>query len=379
MHMVDGTKRHSVLAAPESAKFVQIMSRLPAKQRDELCQRLQSHPAIGRLHKMLKSTLIDATEDEICSIAMLKARGYTAHYPPNLGSMLCCVLDTLPEPTGKVKALVLHACAKTKCRGVRKRLVSRVASRALASEFEGWDLQSISMYVQSIWELRYTSKVTYRIAAKAALERCSEPGAVRDSRFMKALSLLLWALAKANRTMSAPASELFSIAAHQLLTSSQGAVLSPSKLINAASALEVDVPADLSSCASAEVPILRESISPGDAACTEPSEASSMCSYNMQDCSLLLWAITTAAHARIEQFGGTAREDEWRGSADGIAGHRRSHPSINSRSKELLAQHWGSVPVMEAVTKTLDVIAEQKADIEVCSYTMLPDLVYFFS
>lgn len=339
---------------------MQVLSKLPSQKRQHLCNRLQQHPTISNLHHRFESTLIEAHEDDIASLAVTLARAHASHYPASLGSMLLAALDTAPQPTPKLKALVLHACAKTNCQGVRKRLLSRVVNSALQDEFENWDLQSLSMYVQSLYAFGYTSKITYRQAAKAALECCQQPTVLRDVGFMKSLALLLWALAKADRTMSAPASELFSIAANELIASSQR-VRQPSDQVS--SSVELDT---------SRVRTEQHTSPPGKSSSstsTAPSkhQTSLTATHNMQDCSQLLWALATAAQARIKQNHGV-RDNEWRGSPRvNNSTATSAHPSMTSRSEELLKKHWGEVPVVEAVTATLDAIAHEGTPIKVPS------------
>ena len=272
--------------------------------------------------------------------------------------MLLQALDTLQEPTAKVQALILHACAKTKCKGVRRRLLSRVVSRAPEREFQGWDMQALSMYIQSISSFGYTSKVTYRQAAQAALVLCQTTSVVRDMNFMKSLSLLLWALAKAERTMSAPASGLFSVAANELLASSR-------RVLQASD--EVDTGASSSADQPQHVAFQQRSHTR-----SSHPQASLTASCNMHDCSLLLWALVTAAQARVKQAGGL-RNNEWRGSGHSSNSATSSaHPSMTSSSKELLRRHWGDVPVVEAVQETLAAIAHEGPQMQVRSALSYP-------
>ena len=101
---------------PQISCFLQVISRLPVQQQRS-CETLQHRPAIIKLHHRFRATFVDAHEEHIASIAVTLARGHAFHYPPDLGNMLLEALSTLHEPTGKVQALVLDACAKMHCKG----------------------------------------------------------------------------------------------------------------------------------------------------------------------------------------------------------------------------------------------------------------------
>ena len=350
---------------PQISCFLQVISRLPVQQQRS-CETLQHRPAIIKLHHRFRATFVDAHEEHIASIAVTLARGHAFHYPPDLGNMLLEALSTLHEPTGKVQALVLDACAKMHCKGVRGRLLSRAVSRPLTNQFQGWDMQAISMYVQSISSFGYTSKVTYRQAAAAALDLCHSSSVPRGTSFMKSLSLLLWALAKSERTMSAPASALFSIAAEELLSSSYSAGETSNALARASRSTTLQPVEHLANKRSY------------DAMHSAP-QASQSATCNMKDSSLLLWALVVAAQARVKQNGGF-KDYEWRGSHSTASS---GHASITTRSKDLLRKHWAEVPVIEAVTAKLEAISQAGAPVKVLaqsrdgpSPSMLPTGTY---
>lgn len=327
--------------------ILQEISRYPLHRQRQHCRDILKKPVLQDLHNRFEETLSDATEDDISSISLTLALDRASHYPPQLGNLLLVALRGLQEPSPKAQALVLHACSKPHCQGIRKRLLFYAANRVLYEEFAGWDLQQVSMYIQSISALGYTSKKTYKKAVQAALAASKQPDVIRDQKFMKSLSLLLRSLVKAERFMTEAASELFATAAHELIAAAHN---KPNEASGTGGSELQGRDTDSNSDPEKEQGKLPKS-----------AEGASM---NLRDVSVMLWAFAAASQARLKQCG-AMKSLEWRGPAVEGTGGPKGHPSAPNSTKKLLEERWPEVPVVEAVTAALDVIVQQNTIIKV--------------
>jgi hypothetical protein len=272
---------------------------------------VQGHPVLEALHSRLRCTLPSACEAHICALASVLSRVSVRICPVDLAALLVSSVQSVAQSSGQARSLVLHACAKTRCQGVRRRHVSRLVNSVLVSEFAGWDLRSVALFTHALATLGYSSKATYRAAAEAALA-AYRGGACGGASLMHSLALLLWALARAGRTLSAPVSALFAVAAEALITQPRQRAGFPAQW-------------------------------PGGA-----SEGPRAYPPTTADCTQLLWAFASAVQARhaAQQQG----SKEWRGPPV-------SDARMQACARDALRRLWPDVPVADAATAILDRVA----------------------
>eukprot|EP00892_Ulva_mutabilis_P000253 jgi/Ulvmu1/10228/UM060_0029.1 len=282
---------------------------------------IRRHPGLATLSTKLSQHIDEYDERSLCSIA---ASFHTCRLgPADLPIMLLEALETTFQPDGRCTAMVFRACTASNT-PLRSRLISRSLHQVFRRGFDSWDLRSLSMFAAALAKLGISRKDVFRKVAKAAGQRCGTDGSCCGGG-LHSLLVLLWAFAKAKRTQSDYAAQLFQVA---------GGVI-----------LQARGPA-------------QDGAAEGERGPGGDRGISSVRPMLIAQC---MWAFATAAEARIAARGARAvGAQERRGSSV----HTSAADYAGASVPRLLRCCWPEVPVADVMHALMRTVAEGRHSIQ---------------